>query len=160
MTIFLFLFSESSGGNYLDVTVAGIAEAEAEVAVPSGIVVMKNAIMGAMGAAVKVDVMTRESTTMMIVGGPGAEALDVAEGEEAGVLVAGGIGAQLGKVVLKGGLKLNNGTGKENRKKQEIRITVLIATLIAMVTCKMEGSTMMTLSSSNNNKEDMVTSHN
>lgn len=80
MTIFLFLFSESSGGNYLDVTVAGIAEAEAEVAVPSGIEVMKNAIMGAMGAAVKVDVMMRESTTMMIVGGPGAEALDVAEG--------------------------------------------------------------------------------
>lgn len=64
----------------MDVTVAGIAEAEAEVAVPSGIEVMKNAIMGAMGAAVKVDVMMRESTTMMIVGGPGAEALDVAEG--------------------------------------------------------------------------------
>lgn len=73
--------------------------------------------------------------------------------------MAGGIGAQLGKVVLKGGLKLNNGTGKENWKKQEIRITVLIATLIAMVTCKMEGSTMMTRSS-RNNKEDMVTSHN
>lgn len=107
-----------------------------------------------------VDVMTREITTMMIVGGPGAEVLDAVGGEEiAGVLVAGGIGAQSGKVAQRGGLKLNNGTGKENRQKLESIITVLITTLIAMVTCKMKRSTTMMSSSSSSSKEDMVTSH-
>lgn len=126
----------------------GIVAAEVEVVALWGIVVMKGALTVVMGSGTMIEILTMKTGR-----GPEAEALDAVEGEEAGALVVEGTGAQFGRAVLRGGLKLNSGTGKENRQKQELRVTLLIMMLTATVTHKMVGSTMTTSSSS---KEDMV----
>lgn len=123
------------------------AVAGAEVVAPTSITVMKNVLTVVMGGGMMIEIIIMRAGE-----GLGVEALGVVEGE-AGALVGGGIGAQLGRVVLRGGLKLNNGTGKENKQQQEIGITVPTMTPIARVTYKMVSSSMTTSSS---NEEDMV----
>lgn len=102
-------------------TVTGTAGAVA----PTGTEAMRITVMVAV--AMEGTIMTEINTMMSEAGGPGAEAQD--GGGDVGVLVGGGIGARLGKAVLKGGPKLSNGIGKESRQN---RLTRTIKVIVMM----------------------------
>lgn len=101
----------------------GSVEGTAGAAAPIGTGAMKIALMVA--AAMEGIMMRGIGTMMSEVGGPGAEARGVG-GVVVGALVGEGIGAQLGKVVLKGEPKLSNGIGKGSRQNLLTRTTKVI----------------------------------
>ncbi|RVX11983.1 Splicing factor U2af small subunit A [Vitis vinifera] len=76
------------------------------------------------------EMMTEIIVTMIGgVGGLEAEVLHV-EGDEAEALVEEGIRVQSGKAVLREGLRLSNGIGKENRQKLLIRMIIATVTMV------------------------------
>lgn len=97
--------------------------------------------------AVLVEEMMRGNTaTMKGVGGREAVALE-GRGAVVEALQEGGIEVQLERAVLKGELRLSNGTGKRSRRNLEVRQTMEVVRGMTMAMLKMEIST-LTLSRS------------
>lgn len=115
----------------------GVGAVEAEAAVHTDTVVMRSIHMVLMVHMVHVvhvalieEMMTEIIVTMIGgVGGLEAEVLHV-EGDEAEALVEEGIRVQSGKAVLREGLRLSNGIGKENRQKLLIRMIIATVTMV------------------------------
>lgn len=95
---------------------AGVAEAEAEVKAPTNIMDMKNVPMVVVVDVGLVEEMEKRTLGILIeAGGLEAVALGI-EGDGVEALEGGEIEVQLGKVVLKEGLRLNSGTGTGKRQ--------------------------------------------
>lgn len=121
----------------------GVGAVEAEAAVHTDTVVMRSIHMVLMVLMVHMvhmvhvvhvalieEMMTEIIVTMIGgVGGLEAEVLHV-EGDEAEALVEEGIRVQSGKAVLREGLRLSNGIGKENRQKLLIRMIIATVTMV------------------------------
>ncbi|KAH0466786.1 hypothetical protein IEQ34_004024 [Dendrobium chrysotoxum] len=108
-------------------------------------------IEAAVGVIVLIDVVTmkiKEGISVIIgignmmieAGGLGAEVLVIGK-DVVGAPGAGIIEAQLGKVVLKGGPKLSNGTGKAKRQNMLTSLAISI-TMVAMDPVRMGGTIM------------------
>lgn len=118
----------------------GVGAVEAEAAVHTDTVVMRSIHMVHMVLMVHMvhvvhvalieEMMTEIIVTMIGgVGGLEAEVLHVEE-DEAEALVEEGIRVQSGKAVLREGLRLSNGIGKENRQKLLIRMIIATVTMV------------------------------
>lgn len=93
---------------------AGVAEAGVKVEAPIGIMDMMTVHTVVVDEDLVEEMETRTPGTMIEAGGLEAVALGI-EGDGVGALEGGGIEVRLGKVVLKEGLRSNNGTGTGKR---------------------------------------------
>ena len=85
------------------------------------------------------EMMTEIIVTMIGVGGLEAEVLHVEE-DEAKAPVEEGIRVQSGRAVLREGLKLSNGIGKENKQMLQIRMIIVTMTMVTTTFNQMMNS--------------------
>lgn len=132
----------------------GVGAVEAEAVVHIDTVVMRS---------VHVDLLEERMTEiiaiMIEVGGLEAEVRDV---EEVEALVEEEIRVQSGKAVLREGLRLSNGTGKENKQNLLIRMIIFTMTMVTTTFNKMINSIIIhhiKRTSSSSSMEDHTTTN-